>query len=181
LSDVIYPDSTMGACVEMNTGSAQFGSPTCYAPTAGSVPDTIVMGDIDGKNGVDIVAISAVGVSPIVNGFLNNGGGKGTFGAAAASMFPFGALQDIHLADMNNDGKADLLIFQPANGGLLNVLLSNGDGTFGTPQQYPLQGGYQIAIGDFAGNGLNGVVSYTLIDGAMPTSNLNAIVATCKM
>jgi hypothetical protein len=59
----------------------------------------------------------------------------------------------VRLADLNNDGKLDLVI--AGNGpNSLNVLLGNGDGTFQPPVGYALgQAGTNVAIGDVNGDG----------------------------
>jgi hypothetical protein len=166
IADAVYPDMTMGACVQLNNGQAQFAAAVCYAPVQGSQPDWAVVGDIDGKNGNDIVTIGG----SFLGAYLNKG--KGQFGAAVATATTSGSVSDAHLADMNNDGKADLVTY---DGGTLSVYLSNGDGTFGMPAQYPLGAGVLITVGDFAGNGLRGVAAVDLNNNA-----ISAIVATCK-
>ena len=61
-------------------------------------------------------------------------------------------------ADFNKDGKLDLAVASamPAigtSGGSVTVLLGNGDGTFQTPVSYPTGIPYQLAVGDFNGDG----------------------------
>jgi hypothetical protein len=46
-------------------------------------------------------------------------------------------------ADFNNDGKPDLLVY---GGSELEVLLNNGDGTFGAPISVPMTGGTPFAV-----------------------------------
>jgi hypothetical protein len=53
------------------------------------------------------------------------------------------------LGDFNRDGKLDLAVV--SNG--LTVVLGNGDGTFGTPTNYPYAIGNTIVVGDFNGDG----------------------------
>ena len=81
------------------------------------------------------------------------GNGDGTFGAPqtiAAGVTP------IAVADMNHDGKPDLVL----NGG---VMLGNGNGTFQPQLNYPIaDGGYAVAVADVNGDGkLDVVESYT--------------------
>ena len=57
--------------------------------------------------------------------------------------------QTVAVADVNGDGKPDLLV---ANSESVGVLLGNGDGTFQTAVTYPA-GGWYLAIADVNGDG----------------------------
>jgi hypothetical protein len=96
------------------------------------------------------------------------GNGDGTFGAAtlpkvADNIGPpsFGsAVGQIVLADMNGDGKPDLLTLGTTTNGNkaeLAIALGNGDGTFQTPTILDFAGGsslgYGLAAADFNGDG----------------------------
>jgi hypothetical protein len=183
VADAVVVDSTKGACVYLNSGNAQFAAPVCYAPLGNSGPDTAAIGDIDGDGKNDIIAVytgsGGVENSPNINAYLNKG--SGTFSAYHVSTLKE-ILSDIHLVDVNNDGKADLVANNtyeaPAHA---DVLLSNGDGTFAaTVDQYSLGGissyTFQpLAIGDFAGNGLRGMASLDV-----STNTVDVVIATCK-
>ena len=58
------------------------------------------------------------------------------------------------VADLNGDGKADLVTASPS-GGDINVLLGNGDGTFSEPVSYSTGATYPLAVvvGDWNGDG----------------------------
>jgi len=173
--DEVSPDPVMGACVELNNGNGQFGTATCYAPLAQSIPDTVAIGDVDGKNGPDLLAIYTGSGGTLsgdnFNVYLNQG--NGTFGSTIPGTLAE-ILSAVVLADMNNDGKADIVAYDTYGTAEAFVVLSNGDGTFGAPAQYPLGGqGTTIAVGDFLGNGLRGMA-------ALNGSTVSVITATCK-
>ncbi len=60
---------------------------------------------------------------------------------------------DMAVADLNRDGKADL-VFANANGNLVGVLLGNGNGTFRTEVDYTVPGASWVGVADFNGDGI---------------------------
>src|SRR5262245_56930131 len=60
---------------------------------------------------------------------------------------------DIVSADVNNDGRLDLVVANSSND-CVNVLLGNGNGTFGTPQTSSAgDNPRSLAVGDFNADG----------------------------
>jgi len=93
------------------------------------------------------------------------GNGNGTFNTAMP--YPTGGFfpDSIAIADVNADGKVDLVVANSSvgsGGGLGNVgvLLGNGDGTFGTALAYPSgsYGAASVAVADVNGDGKPDVV-----------------------
>ncbi len=180
---IVHNRADEGTCVLLSTGSGSFGEPKCYtaAMPGSQAPDMSGLGDIDGDGDLDLIGFAANfggGGSDENNiaAYLNDG--KGAFGERALSSL-VKAIEHITMADMNNDGKADLIVltFTGVNS-VVDVMLSNGDGTFAAPAEYAAGSlgayGNRTVIGDFAGNGLRGF--------ALPNKNegFDVVVATCK-
>jgi hypothetical protein len=114
------------------------------------------VGDFNGDGKLD-VAVTGAGLTGVeddeVTIFLGNGDGTFTF----AHNFVTGgaAPRAIAVADLNGDGKLDLVIAN-YEGNSLTILLGNGDGTF-TPalgsQVTVGNGPYAIAVADLNGDG----------------------------
>lgn len=84
--------------------------------------------------------------------FIFPGNGDGTFQA------PPGTPVSGSVADVNNDGIADMVFFPPFVGNFFGTALGRGDGTFAILDQTtslptPLGGGYYLVPGDFNGDG----------------------------
>ncbi len=90
------------------------------------------------------------------------GNGDGTFQTAVSYNSGGESATSIAVADVNGDGNPDLLVANECdssgnclNGGVVSVLLGNGDGTFQAAVSYNSGGyeAYSIAVADVNGDG----------------------------
>jgi hypothetical protein len=88
----------------------------------------ILSGDFNGDHKTDLAVTAGLGISVLL------GKGNGTFSAQTAQNGQPGG--EIHLADINGDGKIDAFEFA-FDGNPTSVLLGNGTGAFGTPIPLP--------------------------------------------
>jgi hypothetical protein len=122
--------STHTASVLLGDGAAGFGGTSNYA-VAGT-PHDVRTGDLTGDGNLDLA------VTGQNSGFVSilPGGGNGSFAgpidvAAAVNTYALG------VADLNGDGKADIVVSDnAAPSPRVDVLLGNGDGTFGARVEY---------------------------------------------
>jgi hypothetical protein len=179
-----------GPCVLMNGGSGQFSSaPVCYPASTGYTGDTVAIGDINGDRKADVVlgvgqSVTS-GPSPIVVDIFS-GKGDGTLGNPTTVQYTNGAFyDDVSLVDLNHDAMLDLIAYYGTGSSVepsgFSVWMNSGTGTlpmmptgqYGTPG-----GGPQApAYGDFAGNGLMGMVAVNQVG---TNFSINVISATCK-
>ncbi len=137
------------------------GNATYYDPFG------IKVADLNGDGNLDF-ATTAYGSQGIV---VALGKGDGTFNtpnlysvtnqdfAAFLSPSPIG----VDAADINGDGKVDL-VYSNSSFSTVGVLFGNGDGTFGTPHEYPTGNDpYFFALGDVNGDGAVDVVAPSYI------------------
>jgi hypothetical protein len=110
---------------------------------------SLAVGDFDGDRNSDVVVTTngAQG-NPSMNIYLSNGDGSFRSGA----QYPVNFYSRANVADLNKDGKADLIA--ASFGEPLEVFLGNGDGTFRNPISGPsdtYSGG--LVVADFNGDG----------------------------
>ena len=126
---------------------------TIINPRASSLPIDIVVGDVNTDGKLDLLTCNfgndTVG--------LLLGTGTGTFASATTYSAGFsGNPQEIALADVNNDGKLDVLTTNPIPNDEVAVLLNTGAGTLQPPITYAttaLNGAWGIAVGDLNSDG----------------------------
>ncbi len=135
-------------CVLLGNGNGTFQAAKTYAV---AYPDSVAVADVNGDGKPDIVVADAFLGTPTtqcVSVLLGNG--NGTFQKAntfAAGSYPF----SVGIADINGDGKPDILVEN--NAAALSWLPGNGDGTFQLPRTFaePANTG-PVALGDVNGD-----------------------------
>lgn len=158
-------------------GALPLAAQTFKNPTmifTGTDPTTVSQGDLNGDGKPDLVYLDGTG--PFVLHVLI-GNGDGTFQRGQNIPLPVGVGGTITIADVNNDGKPDLVL---GGGGLqgqaeIGVLLGNGDGTFQAliVSQFTINGsndadiGSVIGVADFNGDGVVDLAASDALNGAI--------------
>jgi hypothetical protein len=101
------------------------------------------------------------------------GNGDGTFRAPESIATNFPHQYWLAVADVNGDGKPDIITANAANPGTLNVLLGNGNGTF-QPQRDFASGPYpeDPVVADINGDGIPDIIVDTSNAGGFTSLNL---------
>jgi len=151
--------------VVLGNGDGTFGAPVTY-DSGGNDPVSVAVADLNGDGAPDIIVgnfcVWLNRTCSFTTAGVLLGRGDGTFAPAVAVNLGGSSSQQIAIADVNGDGKADLLaiVAAPFNGAVA-TLLGNGDGTFQAPT-LSLLGSmvmYSLAIGDVNGDGRPDVVA----------------------
>jgi hypothetical protein len=144
LRDVLTANQSHTVTVLLGTGNGAFAAPVNYA--TGTSPRSIGIGDWDSDGALDL-AVASSGSNRIT---LHRGTGIGTFvlptGIFIGSITP----DTIAVADLNRDGRADLVVTNRVFQGEVVVLHGNGSGGF-TPLPGVRVGTYpsKVVVGDF--------------------------------
>lgn len=137
----------------LGNGNGTFQAPVFY-PSAGlHTPDYVATGDLNGDGKLDVVSGSFNTTGNTGNVQVLLGNGNGTF--QAPRLYASGSIYYLVMADVNKDGKLDVLT---ANfyGSTAGVLLGNGDGTLQAEAAYSTGSGstpYALAAADVNADG----------------------------
>jgi Bacterial Ig-like domain (group 3)/FG-GAP-like repeat len=152
-TDLILGFAPDQVSVFRGNGDGTFQPGENYGSGADGYPDTVTVADVNGDGKPDLL----VGNQNSKNIGVLLGNGDGTFGPVATyGSGPSAEPWSIAVADVNGDGKPDLLVADYNNSsGELGVLLGNGDGTFQNVVIYdagPFDS-LSVAVADLNGDG----------------------------
>lgn len=155
--------------VLLSNGNGTFQPVSVYG-SGGYQPSTVIIADVNGDGRPDLVVAnscvsatncSGSGTAGSVGILLGNG--DGTFQAAIAYDSGGNDAWDVAVADVNGDGKADIVVANRCpdencggNGdGVVSVLFGHGDGTFESAVPYDAGGlfTFSVAVADVNNDG----------------------------
>jgi uncharacterized repeat protein (TIGR01451 family) len=145
----------------LGNGDGTFSSGATYTRNALGYKEIIAVADVNGDGRPDLVELSAVGT----NVYLGNG--DGTLATAAInSALGYSSGSNLVIGDFNGDGKLDFA-FQANTSGTTSVVeiaLGNGDGSFSTRIDLPVNGSINstdptVALADLNGDGVPDLVA----------------------
>jgi hypothetical protein len=154
-----YGCAAGSVAVLLNSGHGTFHAASNYG-SGGYEADWEAVADVNGDGKLDLV-VANLGTDPdnssgTVAVLLGNG--DGTFQAAVNYGSGFDT-ESVAVADVNGDGKPDLLVANECSSasctnGSVDVLLGNGDGTFQAAVNYALESlPNSVAVADVNGDG----------------------------
>ena len=137
--------------VLLGNGDGTFQQSMSY-DSGGKEPSSMALADLNGDGKVDLVVTNSYGASSVAGVLLGNG--DGTFQHVVTHGLGGAGTTSIAVADVNGDGKADLLVINN-NESTLGILLGNGDGAFHPEILYNLavNGPHAVRAADVDRNG----------------------------
>ena len=151
--------------VFIGKGDGTFAPQVTYP--VGNFPGTIVAADFNGDGKTDLVALDSVRGLPVGANkvWVLLGNGDGTFRTAVST--PTGtAVGYLSFADLNHDGKLDLVIADE-DASAMAIMRGNGDGTFQPTQKYLAASHPTITAPIPLGDGNTAIISPDSDDGGL--------------
>jgi hypothetical protein len=174
--------------VILGNGDGTFGAPTTYS-TGGSVAHSVAIADVNGDGFPDLIVANQYASDSALDGSVGVllGNGDGTFQPVVSYDSGGSNARWIAVADVNGDGYPDIIVTNgcasecQSTGGLVSVLLNNGEGSFLPATNYSAGSGLgspeSVAVGDFNGDGHPDiVVSNQCADTACSTGSLGVLL-----
>ncbi len=185
-----------GVAVLLGNGNGTFQTARVY-DTGGIYTTAVAVGDVN-KDGIpDLIAAAQCSAGSCDHGLVGVllGNGDGTFQPAQPYDSSAYSASAVSVGDVDGDGKLDLLVTNLClssdvcnAGGIVGVLLGNGDGTFQSAQQYNSGGigPFSMALADVNGDGgpdlilpnLSGVVGVLLNNAVAHHPTLTTVVSS---
>lgn len=153
--DLAIADRTGAVHLARGIGGGTFGPPLALPADSGA--DGIAAADLDGDGDLDL-AVSAQGFPGEGSVTVLWNAGDGTFPSSVA-LAATGSFSDVAVADVNGDGRPDVLATE-AFAGVVSVFLALPQGGFGAEQLATVGGLTQaLALADLDGDGRLDLVS----------------------
>ena len=165
--------------VLLGKGDGTFGTVVVYA-SGGRFADSIAVADVNGDGKPDLIVANECADATCTSGDVGVLLGKpdGTFQTAVTYALG-GTATAVAVADVNGDGKPDLIVATALNrAGLVGVLIGNGDGTFQSEATYSSGGliPLAVAVGNLGNGHLDVVVANKCADGTCTSSNVGVLL-----
>ena len=164
----------------LGNGDGTFRSASIY-DSGGTDTGSVAVADVNGDTFADIVVVNSCVDSTCTASSVAIlfGNGNGTFAppiVCCSLPAPNGVALWGTVADVNMDGKPDLIVAGPNSG--IDVLLGNGHGSFQSPVAYDAEGYpyISIAIGDVNGDGILDLVGAKRIGPDNSTGLVNVLL-----
>jgi len=155
----VYTNPVAGSLrVYLGKGDGTFNAATVYKPNF--YVSAVAMGDLnkDGKTDLVVSTLDSSHSNGALNVYLGNG--DGTFAAPVNTALPDFTATGLAIADIDGDGKADVLQGGCCGLAFTTVHLGNGDGTFSSAPQFANSlSSNQVAAVDLNGDGRPDVVA----------------------
>jgi hypothetical protein len=181
-NDECETDGSVGVLLGNGDGTFQ---PAVTYDSGGYHAFGLAVKDVNGDGKPDLLVANNCIDTNCANGSVSVllGNGNGTFGAANSYSSGGYEAQSIAVADVNKDGKPDLVVgnaiclpIGACETGSVGVLLGNGDGTFQPVMTYGGSGAQSVAVADVNGDGKPDVIVATCGDSECATGAVGLLL-----